>query len=452
MRGMLRGGGRPAGYGPALGARLARPLSTATCDVVIVGGGVIGTSVALHLALRDPNMRIKVLERDSTYTNASAPRSAGGIRQQFSLRQNVQLSMYGAEFLQRGLADLLPAGADVRKRLNFVEAGYLTLARFGDQATKLKACHETQVSAGADWITFMDRDALRQRFPWLDVGDEHIACGAFGERNEGYFDPWALLELSRDAARAVGRNVEFVRDTGATGLVLDRCRLVGVKVAGRGRADDGDAVHAAVVVNAAGAHSAALLAGAVGDEIAELPISPRKRCIFAVSCPPPAPNDRFPRPPPNAPLTIAPSGAYFRGDLRDGRFLCGVSPPEDADPDVTDLADLEDVDHSLFESSIWPALAEVAPALESLRVEASWAGLYEYNTLDQNGVVGWHPSFDGGLMLATGFSGHGLQHAPGVGRAVAELVVDGTFQTIDLAPFSFDRVAKNMPFKEQGIY
>jgi FAD-dependent oxidoreductase domain-containing protein 1 len=119
---------------------------------------------------------------------------------------------------------------------------------------------------------------------------------------------------------------------------------------------------------------------------------------------------------------------------------------------VTDLADLEDVDHSLFEGQIWPALAEVAPALESLRVEASWAGLYEYNTLDQNGVVGWHPSFDRGLMLATGFSGHGLQHAPGVGRAVAELVVDGTFQTIDLAPFSFDRVATNTPFKEQGIY
>merc|ERR1711865_856984 len=97
-----------------------------------------------------------------------------------------------------------------------------------------------------------------------------------------------------------------------------------------------------------------------------------------------------PCPPDNTPLTVDPSGVYFRSEGTGGRFVCGVSPQPHEDPDVT-LKDLDIVEEHLFEETIWPTLAERVPALESLKVESSWAGFYEYNSMDQNGVVGWHP-------------------------------------------------------------
>lgn len=287
---------------------------------------------------------------------------------------------------------------------------------------------------GRSWISVLDRDALRSRFPWLSV--EGVALGSFGERNEGYFDPWALLELTRTCATKLG--VRFLK---ADALRIERGGVVALA--------DGSQFHAGVVVNAAGAHAAALF----GDEVSPpLPVAPRKRCIFAVSCPlddDVAAERR--RPPKDAPLTIDPSGVYFRGDLREGRFLCGVSPPADRDPDVLTRAELENVDHSLFEDVIWPTLANRVPAFEALRVEASWAGLYEYCTLDQNGIVGNHPTLEG-CVVAAGFSGHGLQHSPGIGRAVAELIDAGKFETIDLEPFGFERILRNEPIFETGIY
>ena len=262
-------------------------------------------------------------------------------------------------------------------------------------------------------------------------------CGAFGTQNEGYFDPWALLDLMRKGAEAFG----------VTFLQRD---VAGFRRAGSGLVDgvvlsDGDVLGCGVAVNAAGVHAASL---DLADSSVELPIAPRKRCIFAISAP--EPTEGRPRPPPNAPLTVDTTGCYFRGDLRDGQYVCGVSPPEDRDPDVS-LEDLEDVDHELFEEAIWPSLAARIPAFEALRVQASWAGLYEYNTLDQNAVVGRHPDAQN-LVVAAGFSGHGLQHSPGVGRAVAELIDLGRYETIDLAPFAYDRVARGEPFLEANIW
>ena len=112
---------------------------------------------------------------------------------------------------------------------------------------------------------------------------------------------------------------------------------------------------------------------------------------------------------------------------------------------------LEDVDHALFEEVIWPALYERVPAFESLRVESSWAGLYEFCTLDQNAVVGWHPDASN-LVVAAGFSGHGLQHAPGVGRAVAELIDSGGYESIDLGCLDYGRVARNAPLFEANVW
>ncbi|KAJ8604506.1 hypothetical protein CTAYLR_000908 [Chrysophaeum taylorii] len=313
--------------------------------------------------------------------------------------ENIKLSMYGAWWIKEGLRAL--TGED--PGLNFRECGYLTLAQ-GEH--ELRAAHSTQRAAGVDWIHLLEPREIKRKFPWIDT--DEVALGAWGSRNEGYFDAWALLRATKEAAIRLG--VEYVRGTverGSGGLELP--------------------VDAGIVVVAAGAHSANL--------VPDLPVRPRKRCIFAVECD---------RDVPDVPLTVDASGVYFRSDNHPRRFLCGVSPT--SDPDASDF----DVDYDLFYSTVWPALARRVPAFETLKLCSAWAGFYEYNTLDQNGILGFHPDHKN-LLLATGFSGHGLQHSPGVGRAVAELVDLNRFETLDLSRLAFDRIPQNAPLLERGI-
>jgi glycine/D-amino acid oxidase-like deaminating enzyme len=161
----------------------------------------------------------------------------------------------------------------------------------------------------------------------------------------------------------------------------------------------------------------------------------RRRCVFAFTCPTAVAN---------CPLVVDPSGVWFRPE--GSRFICGIAP---AVPDDADDLPLE-VDHALFDSRIWPALAARVPAFEAVRVRSSWAGYYEYNTFDQNGIVGPHPQI-ANLLLANGFSGHGLQQAPAVGRGVAELIVHGGYRTLDLAALAFERIAAGRPLRELAV-
>lgn len=407
-------------------------------DVTVVGGGVIGTSIALHTAaMAAGKLRVAVIERDATYQYASAPRSAGGIRQQFSMPENVQLSMYGAQFIKSGLAEMC-RGLDVDTDVQFRENGYLILASEAGEA-QLRENNAMQHRCGADWVKLMTPDQLKARFPWMNI--DGLSLGSFGEQNEGYFDPWALLQAMKKAAMA--RGVEFI-----TGEVT------GVQCGGGGKIDsvkmkDGSSVSAGTIVNAAGPFG-----GQVVDfcgNVTPLPVRPRKRCMWLFKIGSPMASDGVtPAPCDNTPLMVDPSGVYFRSEGHGGRFVCGVSPLPTEDPDIC-LEDLESANEELFMERIWPALYERVPALESLKVESSWAGMYEYNTLDQNGVVGYHTDVSN-LLLCSGFSGHGLQHAPGVGRACAELLVHGKFQTIDLSVLSFERIVNNAPVFEKGIY
>ena len=147
---------------------------------------------------------------------------------------------------------------------------------------------------------------------------------------------------------------------------------------------------------------------------------------------------------PGCPLVIDTSGVWFRPEGH--QFIVGLSPPEDRDAKSFAL----EVDHAQFEQEIWPALAHRVPAFESLKVTSSWAGHYEYNTFDQNGIVGPHPEVPN-LFLANGFSGHGLQQSPAVGRAVAEWIVHGSCRTLDLSPLSVQRILENRPLVERNI-
>jgi FAD-dependent oxidoreductase domain-containing protein 1 len=423
-------------------------MKKAIYDTVIVGGGAMGSSVAYHLS-RACNQRVLVIERDLAYSRSSFALSAGGIRQQFSLPENIQMSMYGIEFLKR-LHQELAIDGDDPPDIQLKENGYLFLATKGIGEEVLTENNAIQRRQGADWIDVLSQEQLKEEFPWMSTQD--IVLGSFSRKNEAIFDPWALVQALKRKAESQG--VKFVQGD-IRGASLDECsgRLKTLHMT-NSKGDEEELV-AEDFVNAAGAWSGQFMnlltsAGSQSFSLSciPVPVEPKKRCVFQFHCPPQA-LDSPPTPPAKTPLVVLPNGVYFRPDVLDGHFICGVSPPASADPACEDEA-LDIVDHTLFEEIIWPTLYDHVPAFGELKVKSSWAGFYDYNTLDQNAIVGRHPSLTN-VVLCTGFSGHGLQHAPAAGRAVTELLLHDSFQTIDCQRFSFKRVEKAEPILETGI-
>ena len=400
--------------------RLLVPLMTEqSFDVLVVGGGVIGSSAAFFLSSLPEarGSRIGVIEPDPTYARSSTALSVGGIRQQFSTPENILLSLFTAEFLRNSQGRLAVDGDP--PDLGFVEGGYLFLATESGVAT-LAANHAVQTSLGAE-IALLDRGELKTRYPWMETTD--LAGGSVGLKGEGWIDPYSLLQAFRK--KAMDQGVVYLRDR-VIGIEVEAQRARGVRLEGGGRAPVGS------LINAAGprAREVAAMAG-----IPDLPVRSRKRFVYRIRC-----QDG----PSDAPLTIDPSGVYFRPEGPD--FLCGVSPDERRDPDTYDL----DMEYELFEESVWPTLAHRVPAFEVLKLGPSWAGHYAVNTLDQNAILGPHPSLLN-FLFANGFSGHGLQHAPGVGRALSELIVHGEYRTIDLERFGFQRLTTGDLIKERNV-
>ena len=388
-------------------------MSSEAFDVVIVGGAAIGSATAYFLT-HDLGFdgSVAVVERDPTYAHAATTLSAASIRQQFSTPENIRMSAFGVTFF-RDLKTRFGADADI----GFRERGYLLLASETGEDTLL-ANHEVQKAEGAD-IVLMDREALADNFRWLKTSD--LRLGAFGRSGEGWFDAHSLLTLLRGAAR---KGATYIHGE-VTGIMSDGARVSGVTLA------DGRQIGCGTLVNAAGpqAGDVAALAGV------KLPVEPRKRCVFVVACRAVLPG---------MPLMVDPTGVWIRpeGEV----YICGVSPPEDADARATDF----DVDYSLFEEVVWPMLAHRVPAMEELKLQRAWAGHYDYNTLDQNAVIGAHPKIPN-LIFANGFSGHGLQQSPAAGRAVAELIVHGKFTSLDLTLFGYSRVAEGRAVKELNV-
>ena len=393
------------------------PKTNQSFDVVIAGGGVIGSAVAYFLrAHADFDGRVAVIERDPSYADCTTARSVGGIRQQFSTRENILLSRFAAEFVNN--ADRYLAVDDASPQLAFVEAGYLFLVG-PEEIETLKSNHARQSAQGAR-VVLLEPAELKTRFPWLGLSG--VALGSLGLENEGWIDPYGLLMAFRNKAKSLG--VRYLDDEVA-GLGLNEHRVESVTLA------SGDTLGCGWVVNAAGARAADVAAMA---DIA-LPVAPRKRQVFVFECRTEIPG---------CPLVIDPSGMYFRPES--GRFLCGISPPESEDPDTLD----HEIDYTMFEELLWPMLAGRVPAFEAVKLTNAWACTYAYNTLDQNAIVGTHPELSN-FVLANGFSGHGLQQSPGVGRAVAELISCGEYQSIDLTRFGFERILAQAPIRELNV-
>jgi len=401
-----------------LAASIPRMKQRDHADVVIVGGAIIGSAVATFLASRsDFDGRIVVVERDPTFRTSSTTLSAASIRLQFSTPLNIEISRFGVDLIKH--PDRYLAVDGEVPEFEFVENGYLFLATEAGMPT-LEHNHAIQRSLDVPVQLFSPTE-LRARFDWLHTDD--LAGASLGIADEGWFDAYALLQGFRRKARSlgvverIGEVVELERDGG---------RLRGVRLA------DGSVIDAAWVVNAAGPRAAdvAALAGI------DLPVRPRKRHVYHLEAPVSLGA---------APLTVDPSGIYFRPE--GPAYIVGFSPREgDPDPDTLDLG----TDRGRFDAFVWPALAHRVPAFDQARLLDTWAGHYEVNTLDANAIIGPHPDIPN-LLFANGFSGHGLQQAPAVGRGLAEWIATGRFETLDLGTLGFDRIIRGEPIRELNV-
>lgn len=387
-------------------------------DVVIIGGAATGSSLAYFLsASASFDGSILVIEKDASYQKCATALSAASIRHQFSTPENIQLSQFGTEFL-RHFGDTLAVDGE-RPDVGFQEKGYLFLSTPGGE-TVMRENNALQRSLGADIILKTPAE-LKATWPWLNVDD--LALGSYGVKGEGWLDAYGMMRAFR--RKAVAQGVTYLEDE-VVAINKTGRTVTGVTL------KSGRHIACTTLVNAAGTGAAALSAqvGVV------LPQESRKRCVFYFSCP-----EKIT----DCPMVIDPSGAYFHPEGEG--FIGGIQPPQDQDPECFDY----DVQHELFDELLWPILAARVPAFEALRCEHAWAGHYDYNTFDQNVILGYHPSVEN-MVYANGFSGHGMQQSPAVGRGLAELIEFGKYRSLDLSRMSWERVLNNQPIVEQNVW
>ncbi len=384
-------------------------------DIVIIGGAIMGASLAYYLRKEGFSGSLAVIERDPNFTHSATTLSAASIRQQFSQPENIRLSRFTLDLFRR-LKQEFGDEADI----GFREGGYLILAT-EEGLPVLRANHAVQAAEGAD-IVLEDAATLVKRFPWLS--GEGVAAGAYGVSGEGWFDAHAYLHLFRKALRSM--KVDLVTAS-VTAIARQGDRVASVTL------DTGETLEAGLVVNAAGpnAGKVAALAGI------QLPVEPRKRNVFVFEA-----RERYE----DMPLLVDPSGIYVRPE---GSVYITGGAEDEAGEQAADPTDFEP-DWSLFENEIWPVLATRIPAFEAIRMTRAWVGHYDYNVLDQNAVIGPHPQV-ANFIFANGFSGHGLQQAPAAGKALAELIVHGQYRTIDCRAFSYERIVEGRVFRELNV-
>ena len=403
-----------------------------TCDVAIVGGAIVGSSVAYFLKRLAPAVSVVAIEPDPTYEFASTLRASGGARRQFSCPENIAMSNYSIPFI-RAAGDALAVDGEPA-HVEWREGGYLFIVGAADLAV-LRDNLDVQRANGvrADWL---DADALHARFPSMNVAG--IAAGVLTP-DDGWCDPNGLLQGLRRKARALG--VEYVRDR-VVAIEHDATAARGVRLA------SGSFLQADHIVDAAGPWSKQV-ADMVGMP---LPIEPLRR--FEHYFETPNPIEPLPYVKDMARLAFRPEGRGHAhpasaGRAADGGTVRGYSGGlvDSNEPRGYNF----DVDHDYFERVVWPALAHRFPAFEACRCRRTWSGLYEQNEFDGNPVIGnWAGRMDN-FYVASGSSGHGMMHAPAAGRAIAELIVHGRYETIDLGRLGYARIAMHEPYPERGI-
>ncbi|MEZ5925929.1 MAG: FAD-binding oxidoreductase [Hyphomicrobiaceae bacterium] len=388
-------------------------------DIVIAGGGIVGSMSAYVLGRREPGLRIAVIEADPTYRLASTPKATGIVRHQFGVPENIRMCVASSTFFDAA-PELLAVG-DEKADIGWAERGYVWLVPPELVAT-VESLRQIQIANGAA-VDLLDPATLKSRWPQFAV--EALGGGFAGARGAGWLDPWALLQAVK--RKAISQGTSYITDR-VTRLNRSGRRIVTVTTA------SGRTLSCGHVVNAAGALGAATIAA-----LADVPlrIEPRKRCVFVVAT---REDVR------GLPMTVhVESGVWFRPEGMG--LICGVAPKPGNDPATDDLT----VDDALFQEIIWPTMAEIAPVFESLRIASTYACLYDFNPLDENAILGPPPDLDN-FMIATGFSGHGVMQSPATGCAIAELILDGRFTTIDLTRFGYERVLRGEALPEPACF
>ena len=385
-----------------------------TYAVVIIGGAATGSATAHHILRLDPRLDVAVVEREPTYEHCSTLRSDGNLRFQFNLEENIRMSQYAFELLDTFSDDM--AIDDWRPQLAPKHQGNLFLTDEVNRAAALEGLGRQQ-SLGCD-VEWLDADEIRSRWPQLGLVDGDVVGGTYGPR-DGAIDPNALLQGFRRNAMRLG--ADYLADA-VTTIVRDGDRIAGVEVAG------GERVDAAHVVVAAGAWSTSLLATAGID----LPVEPVMRTVHVVE------HDAELG---EVPSVFLPNGLYALPESPTSSQMAWSTEDDPVGFDFT-------YRRASFESLVWPELVGTLAGYDRLKLRSGWCGLYAMNMLDQNAILGAWPGVEG-LHVACGYSGHGFQHTPAMGRYLAERLTDAPV-TLDLSRFSPQRVVDGVPLREHA--
>jgi glycine/D-amino acid oxidase-like deaminating enzyme len=391
-------------------------------DVVIVGGAMLGSSVAWFTAQNpDFDGKILVVERDPTYEFTSTAHTNSCMRQQFSNPINVQVSQFAAEFV-KNFKDFVGPNDDRVPDILLQSYGYMYLADTPEFAATLQEARDIQNALGAG-TKYMTAAEIARDYPFYQLDD--ILGANHNLIDEGYFDGGTVFDWWKRSAREHGAeyitNEVTAMTKNAAGTKIESVTL-----------KSGDVITCGHVVNASGPR-ASLTSAMAGITI---PVEPRKRYTYIFEAEKPLDRD--------LPLTIDPSGVHMRTDGQ--YYLAGCPPDEDPVIDHDDFIQ----DHSLWEDKVWPVLATRIPQFEAIKLRNSWVGHYSYNTFDQNAIVGAHTLVEN-FIFVNGFSGHGFQQSPAMGRGVSELLTYGAFRTLDLTPFSYARIESGEKFPEKAV-
>lgn len=383
-------------------------------DVIIIGGGVIGSSIAYNLLNDGYTGQVTIFEKDKLYEFSSTPRSAGGVRQLFTTSVNIQISRYSLQKYQTFPEEM--AIDDEKAEIDFMQRGYLFLASNKNIMNELEAQMLLQKKYGVP-VELVNRNDLLKIIPELNIDDLE---GGLYCKEDGYLDPYSVMQGYIRKAKQLG--ARYIYDEVET-ILYEKKSVKGIQL------KSGATYTAPIVINCAGPWAPSL-----SNKInLPIPVVPLKRQIIQFNIA--TSLKKY------LPLTIDPTGVYFR---HEGESLI-TGHSEKVKPGI----DFQ-WKRAFFEEQLWPTLAHRIPNFEQAKVVRGWAGLYSHNTKDQNAIIGEHPQLTG-YFLACGFSGHGMQQAPAVGKGLAELIMTGKYETLDLSSLRFERFAENDLVIEKAI-
>ncbi|RWS07093.1 fad oxidoreductase-like protein [Dinothrombium tinctorium] len=399
----------------------------------------MGLFTGFWLKRQSPSLSVMVFEKDSKYKNSTTILSCGGIRQQFSLKEHVQLSKFSAEFIS-AINDYLSVPNGEPVDVQFREDGYLFLATSEESANTILENHKIQKECNA-CVEILTPDKLKERFPWLNTDGLHF--GSLGVKHEGCFDPHLYLTAVKRKVIHLGVKyteaevIDFVLKSTGGSEKKETCNSVIIKTSNGETKEVNFSFGVIAAGYESGRLSRLLKIGTPTEDCRKVccPVEPRKRFIFVFACP-----DKSIK----APMVVDPTGVHFRSESKN--FISGKSPASWEEPDTNNL----DVDYTYFDKAHWPILAKRVQAFEAVKVIGAWSGFYDYNYFDENEIIGKHPYYSN-LFWITGFSGHGIQMAAGAGKALSELILYDSYQSIDLTKLGWQRILSNTPVYETNI-